>query len=239
MVKEAVRLKKEAFRAWLAQGSPETADGYQEARRAVASAVAKAKTQVWEEFGEAMEKDFRLASQKFWQTVRRPRKGKQGLAQAVFSRGGELLTQTEDIVGRWKEHFEELLNPANTPSGEEAESEASGQAPAIYLAEVAEIVKQLFSGKASGVDGIGPEMLKALDIEIRRTCPLYSHTACTHVTHIVSGDTHTHTHTHMQVGRRWKMFSAFSHPGVLPQGQPGAVGGQRCGARGQSPSARS
>ena len=163
-VKEAVRLKKEAFWAWLAQGSPETADGYQEAKRAAASAVAKAKTQVWEEFGEAMEKDYRLASQKFWQTVRRPRKGKQGLAQAVFSRGGELLTQTEDIVGRWKEHFEELLNPANTPSGEEAESEASGEAPAIYLAEVAEIVKQLFSGKASGVDGIGPEMLKAMDI---------------------------------------------------------------------------
>ena len=33
----------------------------------------------------------------------------------------------------------------------------------------------------------------------------------------MSGDTHTHTHTHMQVGRRWKVFSAFSHPGVLPR----------------------
>ncbi|KAK0140999.1 hypothetical protein N1851_021987 [Merluccius polli] len=65
------------------------------------------------EFGEAMEKDFRLASRKFWQTVQRLRKGKQGLAQAVFSRGGELLTRTGDIVGRWKEHFEELLNPTN------------------------------------------------------------------------------------------------------------------------------
>ena len=47
-VKEAVRLKKEAFRAWLAQGSPETADRYRQARRAVASAVTKAKTRVWE-----------------------------------------------------------------------------------------------------------------------------------------------------------------------------------------------
>ena len=110
-----------------------------------------------------MEKDFRLASKKFWQTVRRLRKGKQGLAQAVFSRGGELLTQTEDIVGRWKEHFEELLNPTNTSSGEEAESEASGEAPLISLAEVTEVVKQLFSGKAPGVDEIRPEMLKALD----------------------------------------------------------------------------
>jgi len=41
---------------------------------------------VWEEFGEAMEKDFKLASRRFWQTVRRLRKGKQGLAQAVLSR---------------------------------------------------------------------------------------------------------------------------------------------------------
>ena len=57
----------------------------------------------------------------------------------------------------------ELLNPTNTPSGEEAESEALGDAPPISLAEVAE-VKQLFSGKVPGVDGIRPEMLKALDI---------------------------------------------------------------------------
>jgi len=69
----------------LAQGSPETADRYREARRAVASAVAEAKTRVWDEFGETMEKGFRLASRKFWQTVRRLRKGKQGLAQAVLS----------------------------------------------------------------------------------------------------------------------------------------------------------
>jgi len=66
-VKEAVRLKKEAFRAWLTSGSPETADWYREAKRAVASTVAKAK--IWV-FGEAMEKDFELSSRKFWQTVR-------------------------------------------------------------------------------------------------------------------------------------------------------------------------
>ena len=158
-VKEAIRLKKGAFRAWLAQGSPKIADGYREARRAAASVVTKAKTRVWEEFGEAMEKDLRLASKKFWQTVRRLGKGKQGLAQAVLSQGGEPLTQTEDNVGRWKEHFEELLNLTNTPSGEEAESEASGEAPPISLAEVPEVVKQLFSGKVPGVDEICPEML--------------------------------------------------------------------------------
>jgi len=78
-VREAVKLKKEAFRAWLVQGSPEAADRYRQARRAAATVVEDAKTRAWEEFGEAMEKDFRSASRRFWQTVRRLRKGKQGL----------------------------------------------------------------------------------------------------------------------------------------------------------------
>jgi len=43
---------------------------------------------------EAIEKDFRLASRRFWQTIRRLRKGKQSLPQAVLSGGrGELLTR--------------------------------------------------------------------------------------------------------------------------------------------------
>ena len=68
-MREAIRLKKEAFRAWLGQGSPEEANGYRLAKRP--------KTQVWEEVVEAME-DFWLSSRKFWQTVRRLRKGRQG-----------------------------------------------------------------------------------------------------------------------------------------------------------------
>ncbi len=59
VVKEAIKLKKEIFRAWLAQGTPESTDRYQEARRAVALVVTKTKTRMWGEFGKAMEKDFR------------------------------------------------------------------------------------------------------------------------------------------------------------------------------------
>jgi len=76
-VREAVKLKKEAFWAWLAQGSPEAA-----------AVVVDAKTRAGEEFGEAKEKDFRSASRRFWQTVRQLRKGRQVLPQAVLSVGG-------------------------------------------------------------------------------------------------------------------------------------------------------
>ncbi|KAK3509648.1 hypothetical protein QTP70_008082 [Hemibagrus guttatus] len=65
---------------------------------------------------------------------------------------GELLALTGDIVGRWKEYFEDLLNPTDTPSVEGAEAEDS------------ELVQQLLSGKAPGVDEIRPEYLKSLDV---------------------------------------------------------------------------
>ncbi|KAI3377172.1 hypothetical protein L3Q82_009084 [Scortum barcoo] len=104
-----------------------------------ARTVLEAKTRVWEEFGEAMEEDYRSASKRFWQTVRRLRRGKQYSANTVYSAGGELLTSTEDIVGRWKKYFEDLLNPTDLPSNEEAEDGDSEVDSSITQAEVTEV----------------------------------------------------------------------------------------------------
>ncbi|KAK3525971.1 hypothetical protein QTP70_011784 [Hemibagrus guttatus] len=111
-----------------------------------------------------MEKDYRTASGKFWQTVRRLRRGKQLSANTVYGGGGELLVSTGDIVGRWKEYFEDLLNPTDTPSVEEPEAEDSEVDSFITQAEVTEVVQQLLGGKAPGVDEIRPEYLKSLDV---------------------------------------------------------------------------
>lgn len=165
MVREAVRLKKEAFRGMLSRRTPDAVAGYRRARRAAAAAVSEAKQRVWEKFGEDMEKDFRSAPKCFWKTIRHLRRGKRGNIQAVYSKGGTLLTSTEEVVGRWKEHFEELLNPTNTSSMLEAELEVDGGSSSISLVEVTEVVKHLRSGKAPGIDEIQPEMLKALGVE--------------------------------------------------------------------------
>ena len=118
---------------------------------------------MWEEFGEAMEKDFHSTPKKFWQIVRRLRRGKQNPVHTVFSAGGELLTSMESIVGRWKEYFEDLLNPT-THSEEETKPEDFGLNFPITGAEVARAVKQLCSGSTPGVDEIRPELLKALEV---------------------------------------------------------------------------
>ncbi|KAI3372506.1 hypothetical protein L3Q82_022982 [Scortum barcoo] len=112
-----------------------------------------------------MEEDYRSASKRFWQTVRRLRRGKQYSANTVYSAGGELLTSTGDIVGRWKKYFEDLLNPTDLPSSEEAEAGDSEVDSSITQAEVTEVVRKLLSGKApGGVDEIRPEYLKSLDV---------------------------------------------------------------------------
>ncbi|KAK3510565.1 hypothetical protein QTP70_010565 [Hemibagrus guttatus] len=160
------KLKKESYRAWLARGTPEAAEAYRQAKRTTAVVVSEAKTRVLEVFllGEAMEKDYRTASGKFWQTVRRLRRGKQLSANTVYGGGGELLVSTGDIVGRWKEYFEDLLNPTDTLSVEEPEAEDSRVDSFITQAEVTEVVQQLLGGKAPGVDEICPEYLKSLDV---------------------------------------------------------------------------
>ncbi|KAK3535153.1 hypothetical protein QTP70_004811 [Hemibagrus guttatus] len=159
-VRDAVKLKKESYRAWLARGTPETAEAYQQAKRTTTVVVLEAKTRVWEEFGEAMEKDYWTASWKFWQTVWRLRRGKQLTANTVYSGGGELLASNGDIIGWWNEYFEYLLNPTDTPSVEETEAEDSEVDSFITQAEVTEVL----GGKAAGVDEIHPEYLKSLEV---------------------------------------------------------------------------
>uniref|UniRef100_A0A8C4S0K5 Reverse transcriptase domain-containing protein n=1 Tax=Erpetoichthys calabaricus TaxID=27687 RepID=A0A8C4S0K5_ERPCA len=111
-----------------------------------------------------MENDFRTASRRFWSTVRRLRRGKQYSVNTVYGGDGALLTLTWDVVGRWGEYFQDLLNPTNMPSNEEAEPGDSEVGSPISGTEVTEVVKKLVGGRALGVDEIRPEFLKALDV---------------------------------------------------------------------------
>ncbi|TWW71179.1 hypothetical protein D4764_17G0006620 [Takifugu flavidus] len=93
----AARLKKESYWAFLACETPEAADRYRQAKRSAATAVAKAKTWAWEEFGEAVENDFRTASKRFWTTIRRLRRGKQCTVSAVYS--GDVSEVVKKLLG--------------------------------------------------------------------------------------------------------------------------------------------
>lgn len=100
------------IRCWGVHGTLEAASGCQEAKKYMAQVVTEAKTWVWWEFGEVMEKDFHSALKWFWQTV--------------HSLGGALLTPPEDIVRQWKKFLEDFLNSAAKSSVVEADSVDKG-----------------------------------------------------------------------------------------------------------------
>ena len=96
-----------------------------------------------------MERDYLLTSWKFWQTIQELRKGKKSSTKTVYGGCGEPLTSTGDIIGQWKKYVEDLLNPTDTPSIEEAEAGDSEVDSFITQAEVTEVVWKLLS------EGIG------------------------------------------------------------------------------------
>ena len=159
-VKNAVGEKKALFKLWIANKTPDTRARYEKARRAAAKAVAEAKDKAWELFGEEMEANYRTATKMFWQTVRRLRNQSGGTLRVLRDKQGCILRDEDAILKRWKEHFEELLNPTSAnPPIPELHSRAM---TSLDVDEVWRAIHRLKSGKAAGVDEIRPEMLKAL-----------------------------------------------------------------------------
>ncbi|KAK0143194.1 Craniofacial development protein 2 [Merluccius polli] len=140
-VRDAVKLKKESYRTFLACGTPEAAGRYRQAKRSADVAVTEAKTRTWEEFGEAMENDFRTASKRFWTTIRRLRRGKQCIVNTVY--GGDdrvrssvireelgvdpLLLRVERSQMRWLGHLVRM--PPGRLPGEVFRARPTGRRP--------------------------------------------------------------------------------------------------------------
>ena len=82
-VKEAIRAKKDAFKAWLQDRlSSDLQSRYTEARKAATSAVKKSKKS-WEEFGRRLDSNHFSANKIFWQTIRRLRGKRSSITYSI------------------------------------------------------------------------------------------------------------------------------------------------------------
>ena len=78
----------------------------------------------------------------------------------INDRDGKLLTEQTEVMDRWREHFEGLFEE-DERSEQRSPVLSEVDDTGISEEEVRRAVSRLKGGKAPGVCGIGPEMLKA------------------------------------------------------------------------------
>ena len=87
--------------------------------------------------------------------------GDQEACNRLNGRTGEIITDEERILDRWREHFEGLLKGEAYPIPEEQNEETgSEEDEEISVEEGQKAIQKLKVGKAAGVCGISDEMLK-------------------------------------------------------------------------------
>ncbi|TOF71748.1 hypothetical protein CGJ15_27820, partial [Vibrio parahaemolyticus] len=62
-----------------------------------------------ERVGEMLSTNFVENKKKFWSEINKLRKPREQMDLSVKNRRGELLNGELEVLGRWKEYFEELL----------------------------------------------------------------------------------------------------------------------------------
>ena len=83
---------------------------------------------------------------------------------AVNSRTGITLTNPIEILGRWKEYWEELFQKNDNESAiQTIDFNEREDEPSPLLSEVERVFRGLHSGKAQGPDNMPAEQVKAMD----------------------------------------------------------------------------
>ena len=109
-VKEAIRAKKDAFKAWLQdRSSSDLQSRYTEARKAATSAIKKSKEKSWEEFGCRLDSNYFSANKVFCQIIRRLRGKRSSVSYSIKDSACNILTDESEILARWRENFKDLL----------------------------------------------------------------------------------------------------------------------------------
>ncbi len=96
----------------------------------------------------------------------------------VKDKAGKVLTNIEEQLKRWREHFEEILNQLSEPTEEADDIEP----PSLRIktdppskAEIVQALKEMKNNKAAGIDGIPAEILKAdLNVTAEALMPLFT-----------------------------------------------------------------
>jgi len=163
-IREAVQEKKTIWKQLLQNNRDEIREKYRVIKLKVKRLVKEAKDASWKKFGEDLEQAGQQRNKMFWTKVKKIRNGdKKQTSGSVFDKTGSLVSGQVNILNRWKEYFDELLNVDSIPTEEEVNRGLNGSAADsdISLEEVSFAIRKLKIGKSAGVDEIRSEFLKS------------------------------------------------------------------------------
>ena len=159
-VQRALEEKKKSFKLWQRTKSEEDREIYKVKKREAKRQVAQARRIVLEEWSqnlntaEGKNRMFKIA-----QSMRKDRKDVKG-AKYIKDENGEIKIKEEEIMSRWKQYFEKLLNECNEYDLEDV-SRTEGPIENVTSEEVKGSLKKMKNGKAPGPSGITSDLLKA------------------------------------------------------------------------------
>jgi inorganic pyrophosphatase/exopolyphosphatase len=115
-LRNKLRRKKTKWEIYLNTRTRESYTSYKRQREVVKNLVIEAKKKSWEDFGRKMEKNKNENQKLFYRVLKnlKTAKQEQPIINSIKTKEGEVLTEEHKIMERWKEHFEELLNPTKT-----------------------------------------------------------------------------------------------------------------------------
>ena len=150
-IKEAVRAKKDAFKARLQdRSSSDLQSRYSESRRSHGKSLVVG----WIPTIFRLTKYFGRPSAVYLEKIE--------YQYSIKDSDCNILTDENEILSRWRKYFEDLLNPVKASTRDTYKVTHLGEEEVFTAAEVATPINGIKSRKAAGEDEIRPEMLKAL-----------------------------------------------------------------------------
>ena len=126
-VKEAIRAKKDAFKALLQDRSSSSLQSrYTDTKSGNFGSKEIVMGRVWSSFG------FQL----FWHTIHRLRGKRLSVTYSIKDSAGNILMDENEILSRWSKYFEDLLNPVKASTHDAKEVTHLGEGKVFTVAKV-------------------------------------------------------------------------------------------------------
>ena len=109
-MRELIEDKRRLYELYLRTKCEHDKNEYNMKKREVKYKVREKKRMVDERWGESLSKNFREKKKLFWKEVNTDRKNNDQMEMRIRNADGHLLTVGEDVIGRFRGYFEELLN---------------------------------------------------------------------------------------------------------------------------------